>query len=126
MSLLSPRFNTGTYAVTRPVGAGTTDPTSGIYTPPVSTTTLQVPACVQNLSGRELKDLPEGRRANDYRMVLTNVPLYTVQPATALVPQMDVPDVISIEGEAYRVIMVKKRSVLSGHYRATVERIAIP
>lgn len=124
MSLLASNFNTGTYSVTRPNVAGTTD-ALGRYVPPATYSTISIQASVQALSGRELKDLPENRRADDYREVFTNSPLYTVQPATSLVPQVDVPDLILINGEQYRVIKVKYHGVISGHYRAVVERIAI-
>lgn len=125
MSLLSARFNTGTYTVTRPSVAGTVD-SSGRYIPPSTFTTLQVQASVQALSGRELRDLPENRRADDFREVFTNTPIYTVQPAAGGVPQLDEPDLILINGEQYRMKKVKFHGVISGHYRAVCERIAIP
>lgn len=125
MSLLAPNFNTGSYAVLRPIVAGSID-AYGQYVPPATFATITIQASVQALSGRSLRDLPEGRRADDYREVFTNSPLYTVQPATSMVPQLDEPDVITINGESYRVIKVKYHGVISGHFRATAERIAIP
>lgn len=124
MSLLAPSFNTGTYVVTRASGPGTVD-ALGRYSAP-ATITVSIQASVQALSGRNLKDLPEGRRAEDYREVFTNSPIYEVQPAAGGVPQIDVPDLLTINGEKFRVIRVKFHGVLSGHYRAVVERTALP
>ena len=124
MSLLSPRFNTkgpnsdGSYTVTR-YGAGTGN-SAGHWTQP-SGSTFSIFASVQPLSGRALRDLPEGLRADDVRWVYTNTELRSIQPGD------DLYDTIAIEGgDVWRVTKVERFTVLSGHYRATVERENTP
>jgi hypothetical protein len=116
VSLLQGFFNTGTYAVTR-TARGALD-SAGNYSPG-ATSTFSIAASVQPLSGRALKDLPEGARADDYRWVYTDSELRTEQAGVD-------PDVVEIEGEDYRVEKVEHFLVLSGHYRATVFRLDVP
>jgi hypothetical protein len=115
MSLLSPGFNTGTYSVARPA-AGTLD-SAGDWVPAAGTT-FSIDASVQPLSGRALKDLREGLRSEDVRWVYTNSELRALTAGAG-------PDVITIDGGHYRVSKVEHFRVISGHYRATVERLEV-
>jgi hypothetical protein len=108
-------FQTGTYVVTR-TALGTT--VNGQYVPG-GTSTINVDASVQPVSGRALRDLPEGMRAEDVKVVYTATELFTVR-ATGT------PDIITIAGDRYRVTKVEAFSVISDHYRVTVERLEVP
>jgi hypothetical protein len=115
MSLLSSSFNTGTYIVTRYTPGALVD---GI---PLAdaTSTFNIDASVQPLSGRALQDLPEGMRADDNRWVFTESEIRTVQTTNH-------PDTIEINGESYRAIKSEYFNVLSDHYRVTVEKVNVP
>jgi hypothetical protein len=108
-------YNTGTYTVKR-YANGTN--ANGHYTP-ATPTTITIKASVQPLSGRDLKDLPEGQRADDLRTLYTTTRLYTVSANGN-------PDVITIEGDRYRVTKVEYFGILSGHYRVLCERLEVP
>lgn len=110
-------FTTGTYTVTRRAGTGTT--TNGHYTKP-TTSTLSVDASVQPITGRALKDLPEGMRAEDVKVLYTATELFTVDSGHGAA------DVVTIAGEDYRVTKVEPFFVISDHYRVTVERTSVP
>lgn len=112
MSFGSVFFPTGTYTVTRTV-RGTT--TNGRYTPG-ATSTLSIVADVQHVSGNALRDLPEGMRSEETRIVYTT---------TALIAQTlaNDPDVIAIDGDNWRVNRVDRFRVFANRYRALVERI---
>lgn len=109
-------FTTGTYTVTRRAGAGTNS--NGHYTKP-SPTTFSIDASVQPVTGRALKDLPEGMRADDVKILYTGTELHTVDTAGHA-------DTIAIAGENYRVTKVEAFFVISDHYRVTVERTDVP
>lgn len=109
-------FKTGDYTVTR-TATGTTD-TSGIYSSG-GTSTFSISASVQPLSGRDLKDLAEGMRADDFRTVWTLSELISLKVSNT-------PDVILIDGDHYRVNTVKHRTILSNFYRCIVERTDVP
>lgn len=81
-----------------------------------STSTFSITAHVQPVTGRDLKTLPEGQRAEDSRIVYTTTELRATAGG---------PDSISIGGEAYEVTRVETWSGLGGtHYRAIVHRQA--
>ena len=67
-----------------------------------------------------LKDLREGTRADDVKVIYTGTELRGVQPGN------DKPDVVTIAGEDYRVVKVEAFFVISDHYRITVERVNTP
>ena len=113
MSLGAVLFPTGTYTVTRTEAGSRTD---GHYTPGAPST-LQIVADVQAVTGRLLRDLPEGRRAEDTMVVYTLTELIALDPATDS-------DVISIDGDDWRVFKVQRFRVFANRYRAWVERIA--
>jgi len=108
-------FGTGTYTVQR-YALGTSS--SGHYTR-ATPTTLTISASVQPVTGRALRDLREGQVAGDVKIVYTGTELRTVGPAGEA-------DVIVIDGDHYRVTKVEHFSVISDHYRATVERLEVP
>jgi hypothetical protein len=124
MSLLVPRFNTNTagYSVTRSASTGTAG-SDGHWTMP-STSTLTVFGSLQPYSGKDLKDLKEGQRADDYRKFFTNQPMYTTDQNHAYQDLMTVvEDGASV---VYRVINVKHHRVISGHFTVKLEKVSVP
>lgn len=124
MSFGAVMFPTGTYTVTRTeVG----EYTQGRYTSG-GTSTFSIVADVQDVSGRVLKDLPEGLRAEDTKVIYTVIELrglYPIRPAASGSDDpANEPDKIEIEGEMYRVHTVQKSRVFAKRYRAYCERIA--
>lgn len=107
---------TGTYSVAR-YGAGTW--TTGVFAKG-SPTTVSVPGTVQPISGREFQAVPEGRRANEVRVIFTAVALQTEGPSNSA-------DVVTVDGETWEVFHVEKH-VGRGttHYRSLISRMAIP
>lgn len=106
------RFKTGTYTVTR-TAVGTR--TNGRYTPG-ATSTFDITASVQPVTGRDLQSLPEGQRAEETRIVYTTTELRT---RTATVD----PDSISIDSETWAVVKVERWQAFGNtHYRAFVAR----
>lgn len=105
-------FPTGTYTVTR-TARGTV--TLGRYTPG-ATSTFPIVADVQDVTGDYLRDLPEGVRTEDARMVFTTT-LLVAKSQTADA------DIISIDGDNWRVSRVYTARVFATRYRALVERI---
>jgi hypothetical protein len=99
-----------TYAVTRP-SAGTLE--LGRFVPG-DTTPLTVVAVVVPLSGRDLKVLPEGRRVEDSRKVIT-------------VTQLKAGDLVTIDAESWEVFHVDGPWIFAGntHYNCFVSRQAI-
>jgi hypothetical protein len=126
VSLLSAGFNTNVptgYTITRTPTGGTT--IDGDYTPPASTTITGVQGSMQPVSGRQLRDLREGARADDTKVFYTETPMFTVDLGHEVQDFIDVPD-DSGTLERYRVVNVKYHGVLSKHYVVTVERIKTP
>lgn len=108
-------FQTGTYTVTR-------TPVSGTYTNGIlnaaSTSTFSIVACVQPLTGREMQDLPEGRRADETKRVYTTTLLNTTGSGE--------PDTVSIDGTVYEVWKVETWPAFDGDlfYKAFVSKIS--
>lgn len=98
-------FNTGTYAVTRSAAAAAY--TAGRYGAP-STSTLQVPACVQPIDGRDLQKLSEGERVREPKTIYSAVELKNTPGAA---------DVISIDGDSYEVIKVQRWAELGNYWK---------
>lgn len=85
---------TGDYTVTRRA-AGTV--VAGRPVAGATTTLSAVPMSIQPVTGRALVDAPEGRRADEMRLVLCAIELFTVQPGNES-------DLITYRGESWEVI----------------------
>ncbi len=105
-------FPTGTYVVTR-TARGTT--TLGRYSAG-GTSTLNCVADVQDVSGDQLKDLPDGVSSSNARMLYTTTQLFAESPTTDA-------DVVAIDGENWKVVRVYTARVFANRYRALVVRI---
>jgi hypothetical protein len=113
-------FYTGTYKVTRTGGGSFTN---GVYALG-TTSTFDITASIQPVTGRDLQVLPEGQHANETKVVYTTTELKTRDPSNA-------GDKITINGEAWEVFRVERWEAfglnLSGdHYRAFVSRLVTP
>lgn len=107
-------FSTGTYTVTR-TAAGSS--TLGRYTAG-ATSTFDIVASVQPVTGRDLLAMPEGLRADETRIV------YTTTELRALTAASDA-DVVAIDGEVWGVVQVERWQAFGGtHYRALAARRA--
>lgn len=111
------KYNTGTYIVTRrPKGARV----DGVYQPSNAPSTLRPLMRIRPLTGRDLKDLPEGQRADETRIALCRTELKT------RTNDYD-PDVVTIDGEAWQVENVKTVQAFGDtHYRCLLVRTARP
>lgn len=89
-------LGTGTYAVTR-TAAGTR--ALGRYTPG-AVTTFTAEMGIEPATGRQLKDLPEGRRSDETVQIFCATQLLTTTPNNE-------PDVITYRGEPWTVISSK-------------------
>jgi len=114
-------FATGTYAVTR-----TTAPVRGADGRPVVGTSavINVDACVQPLSGRELEVLPESLKTRELRTVFTKVALTTVSGANAA-------DRIAYDGETWEVVKVERYDgfglgTSATHWESTIAKVTTP
>lgn len=106
-------FATGTYTRTRTAVGTTTD---GDYTPGATSTTSII-ACVQPVEGADLHALPEGRHADNSRVV------YTISDLRA----SPIPDKVTIEGDLYEVFKVERWDAFGAtHYKAMVSRLVVP
>jgi hypothetical protein len=83
-----------------------------------STITLTKP-CVQPVSGREIRALPEGMSADDVRLLFTTTPLLA---------SAGHPDTVVIDGDTYAVFRVDDKWKIgsSVHYRAWCVRQTTP
>lgn len=107
-------FATGSYTVTRTAAGATA---LGRYTAG-STSSFDIAASVQPVSGRDLLALPEGLRADETRIV------YTTTELRALTSASDT-DAITIDGETWDVVRVERWQAFGGtHYRALAARRA--
>jgi hypothetical protein len=105
-------LNPGTYTVKRRA-AGTY--TQGRYTAGAQTT-LSIVADVQPVTGRELRDLPEGQRGDETKLVITETELRVRQPSSES-------DLVTIGGEDYRVVKVERwESFGDVHFECLVVR----
>lgn len=106
-------FATGTYVVTRrsPSAYGT----DGRLDAP-TTSTLNVTACVQPLTGRELQKLPEGMQTQELLSIWSPVELRTQGSGQD-------PDLVTIEGEAWEVQKVERWSTLGAYWRAILAKV---
>lgn len=90
-------FKTGEYTVTRRAAESLS---SGVASAG-SSTTFEIEACVQPISGRDLLALREGQRAEETKVIFTETALRTRTSAGAA-------DRISIDGDTYEVFNVRK------------------
>lgn len=112
------QFHTGSLNVRRAVTGTHVD---GIYQP-TSTTTITTDALhtsVQPISGRALRDLPEGQRSEDTRWLWTTTELRTRTPSND-------PDIVELEGDDWRVIKIERFRILDDFHRVTITRLRIP
>lgn len=115
MSLTSPLFQSGTYTVTREaVGSYV----NGDWTPG-SESTFTVDADLQPLSGNDLKVLPEGQHGEELQKMYLATELFTAKDTVA-------PDKVTIDGAFWRVINVRKYTILSSNFKVIVARIDMP
>jgi hypothetical protein len=106
LALVIASLKTGTYAVSRP-GADTY--AAGIRTAGAPTA-FNADMSIQPISGRDLRAMPEGIRAEDARAVWSST-------------ELRVGDVITISGEPYAVHRVQTHAVLEPpFYRAWIAR----
>jgi hypothetical protein len=112
VSITSVLFPTGEYTVTR---TATGAYVSGRYQSgePESFTII---ADVQPVTGELLRDLPEGMRADETRVVFTTAELRALDDASE-------PDVIDIDGYHWRVVRVQRFRALADRTRAWCERL---
>lgn len=105
-------FATGTYVVTRTARGA---PVMGRYVPG-ATSTLNCVADVQDVSGDQLQDLPEGVTSSNARMLYTTTLLIAESPTTDA-------DHVAIDGEDWKVVRVYTARVFANRYRALVVRV---
>ena len=117
MSLTSPLFQSGTYTVTRG-SAGTLSATNGDWTPG-GTSTINVAADLQPLSGNDLKILAEGHHGEEMQKMYLATELFTAREDIAA-------DEVTIDGAQWKVINVRKYTILSGNFKVIVARIDMP
>lgn len=104
-------LRSGTYTVTR-IAAPTR--TMGRAAAGSTSTLSGVVASVQPVTGRDLKTLPEGRHADDCRMIYTE---------TALL----VTDRVALDGDAFEVYRVRKWEAFGEtFYIAHASRLVVP
>lgn len=127
MSLLSGAFDTGTYVVTRYPGQDSVDESGHTVMPAGVIVPGGVTGSVQPLSGRALRDLKEGKRADDVRWLFSETPLYTTDENHAQQDYVDVPDDVDATViRRFRVTKVEYFGVISGHFRITLEKVSTP
>jgi hypothetical protein len=113
------RFSTGTYTVTR-TAAGSY--TTGRYAAGAPST-FAITASVQPVQGRDLQSVPEAQRGEEVKVLWTTTELRTRGAGE--------PDSVSIDGEAWRVVRVKRWQAFGGdgsgdHYEVYVARVVQP
>lgn len=110
-------YQTGTYQVHRP---GETVLVNGRAVRP-SPTVLSMDADIQPITGRLLRNVPEGVDTEDVRIVFTDFELLVGTKPDGLNKGRE-PDLVMIDGEPWRVIRTAHYNVISGHYQATIQR----
>ena len=110
LSLVIASFQTGTYTVTR---RASDTYTAGIRTVGASST-FTIDASLQPVTGRDLRALPEGRRAEDFRVLWTKSAELRLEPN---------PDTIAIGSETFEIYRVFGYSILEPtFYRVLIAR----
>lgn len=110
-------FGTGTYTVTRTTSGALT---VGVYEAGVEST-FDIAASVQPVTGRKLQVLPEGRSAEESRILYTTTELRTQQNSND-------PDIVTIDDEPYLCISWERWQfgLWSTHYEVVVARQLSP
>lgn len=112
--LSNPRFRTGDYAVTR---RGTPGMVDGEAQAPATSALTTGDASLQPASGETLKLAPEGAHTEDLRDLWT----------TTALRSRPVPDVVTIDGEAWVVFSVRPWAGMGGtHYIVGLSRRVTP
>lgn len=114
-------LSTGSYVVTRATG-GTWVQGRWQRTAPA---TLVIEADVQ-ASALQDDDQPQGQETSETRTLWTDSALFVSRPTPDVAGQPGEgleADLIQIDGEPWVVTAVAHHNVVSGHYRATVERL---
>lgn len=76
-------------------------------------------ASIHDLEGRELQDLAEARRGQEIKVMFCLTEIKEEQPGYHA-------DVVTIDGERWRVFKVARANVLATFWRAYLERLEIP
>jgi len=85
-----------------------------------TTSTFSIVASVQPVTGRELKDVPEGQRGDEVRVIYTQTELHMRKAGFQ-------PDVVTLDGEPYEVYKVERFDAFGDtHYRAYAARTKSP
>lgn len=106
-------LSTGSYTRTRYAAGATVD---GVYVPGAASTEAIV-AAVQPVSGDVLKALPEGRHADQSRVVYSESELRAAP----------VPDRVTIDGAEFEVFKAERWDAFGEtYYRAVVSRLVVP
>lgn len=114
MSLAGVIFPTGEYSVKR-TNEGTY--VNGDYVPGAEET-LTIVAGIQPLTGRELQNLRRGITATEVRVVYTNRELIALDETAGIVP-----DIITVDGDEWRVFKCERFRILANRWRAYIERV---
>lgn len=115
MSLTSPLFTSGTYVVTR---QATGSYVNGDWTPG-SDSTFNVDGDLQPLSGADLKILPEAFHTEEVQKMYLSTELFSARDNKEA-------DKIAIDGADWRVINVRKYTILSSNFKVMLARIDQP
>lgn len=111
-------LSTGVYTVTR-TAPGTYD-ANGKFVAGATSTLAGVVATVQPVSGRQLRDVPEGQRGDELRVIYTETELWPRTPSQA-------GDRITLDGEAWVIVRAERWQGLGGvHWRAYAARQVTP
>jgi len=113
-------FATGTYTVTRATARLKTGPQNpygrdGRYDSP-TTTAIQVRACVQPVTGRELEHLPEGLRTKEVIRIFSTVALYSGADGQE-------PDTVLANGVTWEVATVKRWNELGNYWESLAVKL---
>lgn len=107
----------GPYTVTRKTVGGYDEDGMAVAG---STSMLSAAGSLQPVTGRELRDLPEGKRGDEIRV------LYTLTEIRMQSPTHE-PDVITIDGEPWTTVKVERFDAFGEtHYRAFFSRTSKP
>lgn len=114
--LIPTDLGTGTYTITRTA----TLPRVLGRSPPGVTSTFDINLGIEPASGRQLRDLPEGRRGDETIMIFSPVELKTEMPGFE-------PDQVLYRGELWAVVTSRRWEGFSEvHYEVMAQRAPSP